>query len=189
MLQTCVILNGPPGIGKDTIADMFVHLGYSKHMFKSGLYVRTADLFDVDLEDLVMRASDRILKEQPWDALVYEEETVSPRDALIITSERVIKPTEGSDYFGQMAAQACLDEAKPNVIFSDGGFQSEILPLQEIFDDVIIIRLQREGFNFIGDSRDYLYGFPNTYDVDLVEGKPHKAVFAIATILEDALGT
>lgn len=171
MLDTCLILNGPPNSGKDTLALLLVKHGYTKMAMKDQLYIDTAKLFDVDYDAFVARASDRILKEEPWPAIG----DCTPREALIYTSEFVIKPNHGDDYFGLAAAEACKKQNATFAVFSDGGFESEIPPLQAAYKNLFICRLHRNGCTFEGDSRTYMPDSPFTFDLHLIDGKPELA--------------
>ena len=187
MLNTCVILNGPPNSGKDTLADLLTAYGFKKQEMKARLYEDTANHFDVDLPELKRRATDRILKEEGWYELPYDWEllqSMSPREALIHTSETVIKPNHGDDYFGLAAAGKCKLDYATLAVFSDGGFEAEIAPLIDAYKNVLIFRLHRDGCTFEGDSRDYLEGFDNTYDVDLIDGQPDQAITEIIEVLD-----
>lgn len=169
-----VIFNGPPGSGKDEMAN---HVGdnvaSSIHMmFKYHLYRLTAALFDVDEDQFIAWATDRVLKEQPMDEL----RGYSPRGALIFTSEKVVKLAMGRDYFGKVIADRIRSEvasakaiaaAYPSMqvgkhpiafLFSDGGFVEELVPLLDVLGtNLYVVRLSREGTTFDGDSRSYLY--------------------------------
>lgn len=187
MLDTCVILNGPPHSGKDTLAELLSVFGFKQMAMKTQLYIDTAKYFGIQLEKLIIAASDRELKEHPWQRLKLGNMVLSPRDALIHVSEKCIKPTQGDDYFGKAAARACTEAGAPLVVFSDGGFASEIKPLEEVFREVVIFHLHRAGCSFAGDSRSYLEGFDNTHELYLVNGQPHLAVNQILDVLQLSL--
>lgn len=178
-MKTAVILNAPPGAGKDTIADLMAERGYTKRMFKTQLYKETAGYYQVDYDELVERATDRDLKEQPWI------DGESPRDMLINTSEGVIKPAYGDAFFGVMASLDCIDGNDKLTVFSDGGFVEELIPLTEYFDLVIVCRLFRDGFSFVGDSRQYLNPVDERlegiaiHDINLYPGEPERALAAV----------
>lgn len=173
MLNLCVILNGPPGAGKDTIADLIVEKeGFVKHQMKAILYQHTADYYSIPLFIFEAMATDRQFKDRPTVML----QRLTPRQALIQVSEKVYKPRYGLDYFGQAAAKACTDQNSRFTVFSDGGFDEEIEALQEVFDVVLIVRLHREGYTFEGDSRSYLTNWRHVIDVTLEEGSPKRAV-------------
>ena len=160
-MTTAIILNGPPGSGKDTIAQLLVQetqfAGVDKFQqfeFKHELYKCTAEYFGVELDVFIEQATDRVLKEMPYHPLtVYTSKgnlvrTYTPREALIHVSEEIIKPSMGSDYFGQAAARAVIGAQAANAVFSDGGFSEEIKPLIESCDRVFIFHLCRDGLTF-----------------------------------------
>lgn len=86
-----------------------------------------------------------------------EEFLISPREALIYTSELVYKPKYGKDYFGKCAAES-LSEGVLNV-FSDGGFKEEIIPLIDKvgYTNITLVHLYRKHTSFAGDSREYIH--------------------------------
>lgn len=194
-----VVLNGPPGCGKDTIANIIVdknnvlNLGklfFRKHQFKDALYEHTAKHFKVDLDKFIHFASDRVLKDS---ASLAGLDGRTPREALIHVSEDIYKPREGNDYFGKVEAARVRELAGRlggfvNVIYPDGGFESEVPPVESEFDALLIIRLHRTGFDFSGDSRSYLH-LPNTetrqtIDVLLVDGEITQAAWEIRNWIE-----
>lgn len=147
-----IILNGPPGCGKDTIANALRDgHGFASTCFKYDLYKEVASYYGLPLRAVTSRNEDRALKEVPW------RDGLSVRQMLIHVSEQVCKPTHGRDYFGLLAAGrlAQLKEASPlaRVVFSDGGFIEEV----EAIEGAVVVRLNRHGFSFTGDSRSYLY--------------------------------
>lgn len=194
-----VVLNGPPGCGKDTIANMIIdkdnifNLGglyFRKQQFKDVLYEHTAKHFKVDLDKFIHFASDRDLKDSTSLAGLDGR---TPRQALIHVSEDIYKPREGSDYFGKVTAARIRELAGSlggyvNVIYPDGGFESEIPPVESELDFVIIIRLHRDGFDFSSDSRNYLY-LPDTetrksVDLHLVNGEITQAAHDVRSLIE-----
>ena len=187
-LHTCLVLNGPPNCGKDTLADLLVDYGLHKHQMKEQLYIDTAKEFGVDLNWLTKKASDRDSKEVYHKDLILNGTPISPRQALIFTSENIIKPNHGDDYYGQAAVRRCREGKSTLAVFSDGGFNSEIKPLQDAYQNVIIFRLHREDHTFEGDSRSYLDGFNNTYDINLIDGEPHRALVDILNVLDNYIG-
>lgn len=185
-LHTAILLNGPPGVGKDTIAKLIVqNYGYQTMEFKQQLYIDTAKYFEVDLDEFIARHEDRELKEVPWLELELRLpgqplfNYFSTRQALIFVSEFVIKKACSIDYFGQAAIKRCLATGDSEFVFSDSGFPHETTPIFEAFKNAYIFHLCREGYDFGGDSRDYVWGFPNTYLIQLVEGRPDLAALKI----------
>jgi hypothetical protein len=156
MMTKVVILNGAPSSGKDTVAqwlDEVKYNGYSvyKQEFKEKLYDILGAIYSLPLHE-VYSLSDRESKELPQECFGG----LSLRQAMIKVSENIIKPNYGEDYFGIMAAKALI-EGELNV-FSDGGFQSELAPIIDKVgeDNVLIIRIHRDGCTFENDSRDFL---------------------------------
>lgn len=189
-LHTCIILNGPPNVGKDTIADIFIDNcpGMQKKQFKERLYQDTMEEFGlirtVDQAEFMFRATDRIKKEQPWKKLGG----FTPRRALIHTSEYVIKPNQGTEYFGIAAAGECLLTKAKVAIFSDGGFQEELEPLKQIYTNFIVFRLHRNDCSFQNDSRSYLPNDVNVYDLHLIDNEPGIAIYEMYIKLSILLG-
>ena len=189
MLKHCVILNGPPGSGKDTLADLMTDLPYPvwhKHQFKERLYIDTALNFDMDVYVFMKLAQNRETKEIPHPLLMDGDTILSPREALIHTSETLIKPNHGSDYFGKAAAEACLKANSKYAVFADGGFGEEVTPLLDIYERVDVIHLYREGFSFEGDSRNYIDQFPDLVSrVTVIEGNEQHTLGKILEVIRE----
>lgn len=150
-----IIFNGPPGSGKDD-ACLFLSSNYRfKHkQIKEELFIETAKYFDVSLEWFMTGYDNRETKERPEMKL----QGLSRREALIHTSEDVIKPKYGKDYFGVKTAKK-LDMSS-SYCFSDGGFIEEVFPLINAVgaDNLCIVQLYRHGCSYTADSRNYIFG-------------------------------
>lgn len=146
-----ILLNGPPAVGKDTIADYLVNNhGFKKRSFKSHLIKCVAVLYNVKKSTVFDLIDDRILKETPM--MVFGGK--SPREAFIYVSEQVIKPNFGKNYFGDMAAESISEPAK--YVFSDSGFIEETNALKSVTEDMLLVRMYRNGTDWGNDSRKYL---------------------------------
>lgn len=186
MKRKVILLNGPPGSGKDTIAEAMLKFwqypdarplvtsaGFKMDLpnrpdrrrvsFKSKLIdIAVIIAKKVRRCDWDHRYTDRKLKEQPWNKLPLIKESGehhSQRSWLIYVSEDIIKPTMGQSYLGDAALLEVLSIQEQVTIFSDSGFEGEILPFIEVPRDemdIFLIRLYRKGCTFEGDSRYYL---------------------------------
>lgn len=173
-----IILNGPAGCGKDTIANRLLYdHGFLVTCFKHDLYNMTATHYGIPFSQIKARNDDRSLKELPW------VDGLSVRQMLIHVSEDVCKPKFGKDLFGRLAAaRVCHLPQSTNVVFSDGGFIEEALALPS----PIVVRLHRDGLTFAGDSRSYLDSpLVKCVDVHLEEGSIDKAVADVLRACRD----
>lgn len=179
-----VVLNGPPGSGKDSIAEA----SYFEHKsVKAQLLRITFALFDIDRREWDMRYDNREenLKEVPWDILPVDPKTGthhSQRSLLIYISEDVIKPHFGQDYFGDYAASS-IKASGMHCIFSDGGFKAELESICKVADKVLLVHLSREGCEWGMDSRSYLeMKAPNLKTVEIANNG--SVVDAVCKIME-----
>lgn len=97
------------------------------------------------------------------------EVTLSIREAMIYVSEVLVKPRWGEDYFGKQRVRKIIETEKlfygktPTgryPIFSDdsAAFVDELPPLINHMgqENILLIRVHRDGFTFDGDSRSYI---------------------------------
>ncbi len=156
-----VILNGPPGCGKDVLADYLVQNTSArlygdnhKREFKAKLFQVAAVLASIPVPRMV-ELNGRNTKELPSEELPGNR---SPRQWLIYVSEVLVKPHLGLQYFGQAAAATLTDEIGV-YFFADGGFDTEAKEIAAKVgkDNLLVIHLTRPGCSFIGDSRNYVH--------------------------------
>lgn len=146
-----ILLNGPPGSGKDTAADFIVgRFGARKLEFKNALHHLVCEHFGLDYGAWMRDYDNRALKEMPRADLGDR----TPRQAMIHVSEEIVKPRHGNGYF----ALRTLDRMHHKAIhvISDCGFGSEVETMAAAFHDVLVIKLVRTGCSFDGDSRNYV---------------------------------
>ncbi|WP_424679467.1 hypothetical protein [Escherichia coli] len=175
-----IILNGPAGCGKDTLAMALVEMGFAKGItsFKNPMFsIALAALGHDAYREFLDGYDDRARKEKPEGFL----NGLSRRQIMIAISEQFIKPVFGADYFGKYLAENLPDGDEVFVV-SDGGFASEVAPIVAAGHDVRIVRLHREGYTFEGDSRGYLYGISDVkdYDTYIIPGDVKSNVIDIA---------
>lgn len=103
---------------------------------------------------------------------------LSIRQAMIYVSEIIIKPRFNSDWFGQervrrMEKYKGLDGnwLPSDVVFCDDScaFSEELYPLIDRIgqENILLIRIHRDGFTFLGDSRSYIPDGVITNTVDI----------------------
>jgi hypothetical protein len=92
----------------------------------------------------------------------YSELTI--REAMIYVSEVIIKPRWGQDWFGQERIRSMKLKQfyvpAGEVLFTDDScaFVEELEPLIEYLgqENILLLRIHRDGFTFDGDSRNYI---------------------------------
>lgn len=152
-----IIFNAPPGAGKDEAINYLKKKGtVFPFSFKSRLTAITLAIYNIP-EKVWEGWYTREGKELPREEL----DGLSCRNALIKTSEEVIKPVFGKQYFGKMEARNVKQNAREKYYVaacSDGGFNEEIVPLMEEFgpENVFIVYITRPGCTFAGDSRNWI---------------------------------
>lgn len=164
-----VILNGPPGCGKDTIANAWLektvgNTEFRPHVkaFKEPMYRVAAAALGLPLYEFMELYNDREWKE--YSRPKWGGKTV--RDLMIATSEDYLKPMFGDTCMGKLAVssiQQRIPTQNDVIVFSDGGFKAEVEELEEHFH-VQVVQILRDGCTFEGDSRSYIEGSQrNTY--------------------------
>ena len=149
-----IILNGPPGSGKDAMAHWITKLSYEHLCFKDDMFKMAIALSGVTDLEWFERYNDRELKDAPWDAI----NGMSQRELMIHLSENVIKKVHGPGVFGKLLAERVCPDT--DYVVSDGGFPEEIQALADAVretHDVVVIRINRPGCTFDFDSRRYVY--------------------------------
>jgi hypothetical protein len=167
-----VLLNGPPGCGKDTVQQHLVqYLKFGHMKFAAPIKRMAAALLDMDVSSVEKH------KEAEFNILCREIKVILPsvigyedtkqyeygpkdtlRKLLIRISEEFLKPTYGNTFFGRLAVRELNRSAYPLVIFTDCGFPDEVDAVVRSVGrgNTILIRLHREGCDFRNDSRSYL---------------------------------
>lgn len=171
-----VVFNSAPRSGKNIAADYMCNtintqdsnlVAYHK-AFKDELFKICANTLGISVEEY-QTDYDRQTPDKVWwmkDLVSIstsasmkvqgEKKLYSQREFLIHMSENVIKPSFGKDAFGKAFVNSLPEEGI--VFVSDSGFPEELQPVIDHVgaENVLVIRIQREGCSFEGDSRDYL---------------------------------
>lgn len=163
-----IILNGPPGCGKDTLAELVntENPDISLASFKKPMFSIAIAAAGVTEREWFDRYNDRELKDAPWDKLGG----LSQRKFMIMISEEWIKPVFGKNHFGKLAARQCDNYI---TLFTDGGFVDEVQEICEQFGkrNVTLVHVYREDVTFEGDSRSYVQlSGVNTVNLQLADG-------------------
>lgn len=83
---------------------------------------------------------------------------LSIREAVIFVSEVMVKPTLGKQYFGNIRKEQI--DSSNDTLFGDAsyGFTYELTPTIELLgkENILAIRIHRDGYTFDGDSRTLL---------------------------------
>lgn len=146
-----VVLNGPPGCGKDTLAN-FMALRYptTTHMKLSApLKHMVAGFYGVDLRTIEQE------KDFPATVSTFGK---TYREELISVSEDWMKRRHGDDALGRLFINRLHRVPQRDVILSDGGFLNELTPIIAAIGatNMMIIKIVRPEHTFIGDSRGYV---------------------------------
>lgn len=150
------ILNGPPSSGKDSLADYLVSKNsrFKKEKFAKPLKLALKALFSMTDDELTFFDSS-VIKDTPNTRFFNK----SWRDVNKELSELYVKCNFDRGFFGySLMNRIKSDKFVSDFLISDGGFDYEVSPLIEEFgkDNVIVIKLYREGFDFSIDSRNYI---------------------------------
>lgn len=152
-MKSIILLNGPPGSGKDTIARILlekyngINLKYSQPIRNA-----TCAMFGILDSELDFR------KNQPID---IQKSNYRIRDFMISIGEDIIKPKLSKDWFAEQLLNS-IQTTHSNqdlIIVSDLGFIRELevvyLSLKDTYD-FELWKIYRPGKDFSSDSRTYI---------------------------------
>jgi hypothetical protein len=151
-----VLLNGPPGSGKDSLGNYIAERTWGGKVYKFADAVKRGTHALYGMAD-VNRDFFEQTKETPnplFDGL-------TPRQAYIHYSEKVVKPIFGPQWFGKMFVRQVTKNNTKLALVTDSGFWNEIEPVIEAFgkENVLLVRIHADsrGKSFAGDSRNYVH--------------------------------
>ena len=157
--STAVLLNGPSGCGKDTLANLITQMSdgaVKKIKFAECVKVETAKFYGVQLKKARKYFDTRKLKDKPTELFCGK----SPREALIYVAEHIMKEHSGKDIVARRTAaemhKLFAVESAADTIITDAGFDIEAEVMAETADVVLIVQMHQKGNTFEGDSRDYI---------------------------------
>ena len=172
-----ILFNGPPSSGKDHSAKYAANNfpGVRVDKFARILKERTHALYGYP-----KRAWDyyESVKDEPSQDFFG----LTPREAYIGVSEKYFKPMHDEKIFGNLLLRSLKygDFPEWNVLaISDSGFvpEAEVLIEEYGAENVFLIRVHREGYNFSGDSRSYIDLGSNIHTIDIFnDGTIHYSV-------------
>lgn len=176
MSRFVFLVNGPPRAGKDTFGTMLLSNSprptYHAKMSKL-LKERTHALYGVPCTQHDVFEGG---KDEPSEWFFG----LTPRQAYIAVSERLLKPMHGNEVLGRLLVadiEANGSEAGV-VVVTDSGFAAEAQPVIAAFgaENCALVRLHRPGCTFDGDSRSYIelegvrtFDIQNVASLDMLE--------------------
>lgn len=185
-----ILFNGPPRVGKDTIADLLMRTLYGgstmrreRATFKEPMMKAALEIFGIPEEEYDAR------KDQP-----HPTWGISLREWMIDFSESFMKPRFGKDVWGA-AAHSRIDwwGTRPGiVVFTDLGFREEyeFVVSQTVPHKVATVQVTRGGVDWANDSRRYVDTAPGTHLITLSnDGTPHDAMVRLWGHLRGCFGS
>lgn len=164
-----VLLNGPPGSGKDEACNAIIWMFYNRpnivvkrEKFAKPLKAGLAGILDLSVLDVEVTKEliDPILK-------------MRRRDVLISMSEEWLKEKFGQQVFGHLMVnrlkrwqqsidfkyETMREKEEPIAVITDSGFDYEATPVLDYVgkENCLLVRCTREGKDFSDDSRGYIY--------------------------------
>jgi hypothetical protein len=152
-MKKILLLNAPPGAGKDHAGEF---IAASFEGAKVDKFARTLKEATHALYGWSWKPHDyyELVKEIPTDDFYG----LTPRQAYINVSEVYFKKIHGVDIFGKILSKNIKKYNWDLLVITDAGFLEEALVLIEEYgeENIILVRVHREGHTFKKDSRDYI---------------------------------
>lgn len=162
LLPRFTFINGPAGSGKSSLAKALAFEDDNLWVEGFAEPIRAAIQATFFPDDGPMPARD--YKDEMVKSAEFPFQTptgpITFRQAMISFSEDWMKKKFGEDIFGRLAFSRCVEQEYfyDRFVFDDSGFTAEATPIitHASPENCLLIRLEREGKNFKGDSRGYI---------------------------------
>ena len=149
-----ILVNGPPGSGKDTIGHI-LSFYFHAQVTKFAKYLKDKAHALYGFPGVKHDAFEDV-KDEP-QACLYGK---TWREIYIALSEEFYKPLYGKDFFGRILADEIAEDGGELYVVTDSGFMEEAGALIEALEedhDFHLIRVIRPGCDFEKDSRGPVY--------------------------------
>lgn len=172
MTARIVVINGPPHCGKDTLGQ-FCALSYKKVInTKMAESLKLGAHALMGLEDAGVDRYE-IEKDEPTPDFF----NMTPREFYIKLAENFVKQHCGDEAFGYiwLRKNRFFMKMAKLLVITDCGFDKELQPIlrHADTDEMCLIRLHRDGTDYIKDSRGYIQDvLPREADITNVNGTP-----------------
>lgn len=148
-LQLCVALNGPPGIGKDTIA---AHLN---KVLSFGAVDAVADTIKRQAEEFTgIRKFTQLATERETKDTVLPVWGLTPRQIVHQFSDKM-QQEHGRDVF--MREMLAKHKDAKTFLMTDLGLKPEMPMLEASAERVLVIQLMHQDFGFQNDIREFIF--------------------------------
>lgn len=165
--QFVFVLNGPPRAGKDTGIDALAKTFPDAEVFQ--FFRPIKELLHKELGLEVHYDAFELVKDDPC----IEFDGKTPRRAYIDRGDR-LEAANGPEALTDMYF-AALGVCKAQILITTCGKDSEALKLATMFgaDNMLVVRVHREGKSFAGDSRSWVVSDTlNIVDLENVPNQP-----------------
>lgn len=152
--------NGPPGSGKDTLAEMVLEkMEYMQVTVPVKLESLSMPLRKIAYQMVDWRGELDGPDYARFKDTIFDQFGVSGRQLMIDVSEKFLKPVYGESVLARMLLERNAGFYGV-LLVRDTGFKTELETLEFVLDpaDVYVVQVHRPGHTFEGDSREWVAG-------------------------------